>query len=280
MSSSSDSKVVIITGGSAGIGRETALLLARNNFKTYASMRDLQKSSEIKSIAEKEKLDMHFVQLDVTDDYSIKNAVQNVYDEAGRIDILVNNAGYALSGAFEDLTIDEIKEQYETNVYGLIRTTQAVLPIMRRQRSGVVVNISSGVGRFGYPTGSAYVSTKFAVEGLSESISYELEPFGIRTVIIEPGVIDTDFHNASKIAKKSQDPNSPYASLMKAMESNVKKMIANGSTPQYVAEVILKAITSPDPKLRYVAGKDVEQWMEAKRKMSDDEYISMMKQFF
>lgn len=280
MSSSSDSKVVIITGGSAGIGRETALLLARNNFKTYASMRDLQKSSEIKSIAEKEKLDMHFVQLDVTDDYSIKNAVQNVYDEAGRIDILVNNAGYALSGAFEDLTIDEIKEQYETNVYGLIRTTQAVLPIMRRQRSGVVVNISSGVGRFGYPTGSAYVSTKFAVEGLSESISYELEPFGIRTVIIEPGVIDTDFHHASKIAKKSQDPNSPYASLMKTMESNVKKMIASGSTPQYVAEVILKAITSPDPKLRYVAGKDVEQWMEAKRKMSDDEFISMMKQFF
>ena len=280
MSSSSDSKVVIITGGSAGIGRETALLLARNNFKTYASMRDLQKSSEIKSIAEKEKLDMHFVQLDVTDDYSIKNAVQNVYDEAGRIDILVNNAGYALSGAFEDLSIEEIKEQYETNVYGLIRTTQAVLPIMRRQRSGVVVNISSGVGRFGYPTGSAYVSTKFAVEGLSESMSYELEPFGIRTVIIEPGVIDTDFHHASKIAKKSQDPNSPYAPLMKAMESNVKKMIANGSTPQYVAEVILEAITSPDHKLRYVAGKDVEQWMEAKRKMSDDEFISMMKQFF
>ncbi|HEX5186953.1 MAG TPA: SDR family oxidoreductase [Nitrososphaeraceae archaeon] len=278
--SSSDSKVVIITGGSAGIGRETALLLARNNFKTYASMRDLQKSSELKSIAEKEKLDMHFVQLDVTNDNSIKNAVQKVYDEAGRIDILVNNAGYALSGAFEDLSIYEIKEQYETNVYGLIKTTQAVLPIMRRQRSGVVVNISSGAGRFGYPTGSAYVSTKFAVEGLSESMSYELEPFGIRTVIIEPGVIDTDFHNASKIAKKSQDPDSPYVPLMKTMESNVKKMIANGSTPQYVAEVILEAITSPDPKLRYIAGKDVEQWMEAKRKMSDDEYINMMKQFF
>jgi len=280
MSSSSDSKVVIITGGSAGIGRETALLLARNNFKTYASMRDLQKSSELKSIVEKEKLDMHFVQLDVTDDNSIKNAVRNIYNEAGRIDILINNAGYALSGAFEDLIINEIKEQYETNVYGLIRTTQAVLPIMRRQRSGMVVNISSGAGRFGYPTGSAYVSTKFAVEGLSESMSYELEPFGIRTVIIEPGVIDTDFHNASKIAKKSQDPNSPYASLMKAMESKVKKMIANGSTPQYVAEVILEAITSPDPKLRYVAGKDVGQWMEAKRKMSDDEFISKMKQFF
>lgn len=278
--SSSHSKVVIITGSSSGIGRETALILARNNYKTYAAMRNLQKSSELVSIVEKEKLDMHFVQLDVTDDNSVKNAIQKVYDEAGRIDVLINNAGYALSGAFEDLSIEEIKEQYETNVYGLIRTTQAVLPIMRRQRSGMVVNISSGVGRFGYPTGSAYVSTKFAVEGLSESMSYELEPFGIRTVIIEPGVIDTDFHNASKIAKKSQDPNSPYASLIKKMETNVKKMIANGSTPQYVAEVILEAITSPESKLRYVAGKDVEQWMEAKRKMSDDKFITMMKQFF
>jgi len=277
---SSDSKVVIISGSSAGIGRETALLLARNNYKIYASMRNLQKSSELKSIAEKEELDMHFVQLDVTDDDSVKNAIHTVVDEAGRIDILVNNAGYALSGAFEDISIDEIKKQYETNVYGLMRTTQAVLPIMRRQRSGIIVNISSGAGRFGYPAGSAYVSTKFAVEGLSESMSYELEPFGIRTVIIEPGVIDTDFHHASKIAKKSQDPNSPYAPLMKAMESNIKKMIGNGSTPKYVAGVILEAITSQDPKLRYLAGKDVEQWMESKTKMSDDEFIKMMKQFF
>jgi len=222
---------------------------------------------------------MHFVQLDVTDDYSVKNAIQTVYDEAGRIDILVNNAGYALSGAFEDISIDEIKKQYETNVYGLIRTTQAVLPIMRRQRSGIIINISSGAGRFGCLAGSAYVSTKFAVEGLSESMSYELEPFGIRTVIIEPGVIDTDFHHASQIAKKSQDPNSPYAPLMKAMESNIKKMIGNGSTPQYVAKVILEAITSQDPKLRYLAGKDVEQWMESKTKMSDDEFIKMINDF-
>jgi NADP-dependent 3-hydroxy acid dehydrogenase YdfG len=159
---------VIITGSSAGIGRETALLLARNNYKTYASMRNLQKSSELKFIAEKEELSMHFVQLDVTDDYSVKNAIQTVYDEAGRIDISVNNAGYALSGAFEDISIDEIKKQYETNLYGLIRTTQAVLPIMRKQSSGIIVNLISGAGRFGYPAGSAYVSTKFAVEGLSE----------------------------------------------------------------------------------------------------------------
>ncbi|CAN5689253.1 hypothetical protein BH23THE1_BH23THE1_27410 [soil metagenome] len=118
--------------------------------------------------------------LDVTDDNSVKNAIQTVCDDAGRIDVLVNNAGYALSGAFEDISLSEIRKQYETNVYGLIRTIQAVLPIMRTQKSGLIVNISSGAGRFGHPTGSAYVSTKFAVEGLSESMSYELEPFGIK----------------------------------------------------------------------------------------------------
>ena len=174
--------------------------------------------------------------------------------------------------------MDEIKTQYETNVFGLIRTTQEVLPIMRKQRSGIIVNISSGVGRFGYPTGSAYVSTKFAVEGLSESMSYELEPFGIKTVIIEPGMIKTNFHNAVVVAKRSQEPSSPYAPLMKGMKDNLNKVLDSGSTPQYVAEVVLAAVTNENPKLRYLAGKDVEQWVEAKRKMSDEEFVKMMKQ--
>ena len=198
----SKQKVAVVTGSSSGIGHEIALILARNGFTTYATMRNLQKGSDLKSIAEDEKLPLYFAQLDVTDENSVKKAIQTIYDEAGRIDILVNNAGYALTGAFEDLSVDEIKTQYETNVFGLIRTTQEVLPIMRKQRSGMIVNISSGVGRFGYPTGAAYVSTKFAVEGLSESMSYELEPFGIKTVIIEPGMIKTNFHNAVVVAKK------------------------------------------------------------------------------
>jgi short-subunit dehydrogenase len=129
----------------------------------------------------------------------------------GRIDVLVNNAGYALNGAFEDLTIDEIKAQFETNLFGVIRTTKAILPIMRKQQFGIIVNMSSGAGRLGYPGGSAYISTKFAVEGLSESMAYELEPFGIKVVLVEPGVIRTNFANAMVVAKKSQDPNSPYS---------------------------------------------------------------------
>ena len=274
----SKQKVAIVTGSSSGIGHDISLILARNGFPTYATMRNLQKGSDLKSIAEDEKLPLHFAQLDVTDENSVKKAIQTVYDEAGRIDILVNNAGYGLTGAFEDLSLDEIKTQYETNVFGLIRTTQSVLPIMRKQRSGLIVNISSGAGRFGFPTGSAYVSTKFAVEGLTESMSYELEPFGIKAILIEPGVIKTNFFNSSVLAKKSQDPNSPYATLMKGMENSVDKMMENASTPQYVAEVVLHAITNENPKLRYLAGKDVEQLVEAKRKMSDEEFVNMMKQ--
>src|SRR5919109_3512113 len=213
----SNQKVAVVTGSSSGIGYETSLTLARNGFLTYATMRNLNKSENIKLAATKENLPLHIIQLDVNDDTSVKNAVQKILSEVGRIDILVNNAGYGLNGAFEDLAIDEIKAQYETNVFGLIRTTQAVLPIMRKQKSGTIVNISSGAGRFGFPIGSAYVSTKFAVEGLSESMSYELEPFGIRVVIVEPGVIRTNFGDGLVVAKKSQDPNSPYSKMMQKM---------------------------------------------------------------
>src|SRR5919109_1605256 len=186
-------KVAVVTGSSTGIGYETSLILARNVFLTYATMRNLNKSKNIKLIATKENLPIQIKQLDVTDDVSVTSAIQTISSEAGRIDVLVNNAGYGLNEAFEDLAMDEIKAQYETNVFGLIRTTQAVLPTMRRQKSGTIVNISSGAGRFGLPGASAYVSTKFAVEGLSESISYELEPFEIKLVIVEPGVIRTNF---------------------------------------------------------------------------------------
>src|SRR5947209_3190024 len=213
-SSPTNQKVAVVTGSSSGIGYETSLTLARNGFLTYATMRNLNKSENIKLIATKENLPIRIIQLDVTDDVSVKNAVQAILSETGRIDLLVNNAGYGLNGAFEDLAMDEIKAQYETNVFGLIRTTQAVLPIMRRQKSGIIVNISSGAGRFGFPGGSAYISTKFAVEGLSESMSYELEPFGIKVVLVEPGFIKTNFSQASVIAKNSEDPSSPYSQMM------------------------------------------------------------------
>src|ERR1041384_3573931 len=241
MELSTNQKVAIVTGSSTGIGYETSLALARNGFLTYATMRNLNKAENIKSIATKESLPLHVTQLDVSDDASVKNAVEEVLSKEGRINILVNNAGYGLNGALEDLSMDEIKAQYETNFFGLIRVTQAVLPTMRRRKSGTIVNISSGAGRFGFPSGSAYVSTKFAVEGLSESMSYELEPFGIKVIIVEPGVIRTNFGNGLVIAKKSQDPNSPYTQLMRKTATSFEEMMKNASSPDLVAKVVLDA---------------------------------------
>lgn len=270
-------KVAIITGSSSGIGLQTSVLLARSGYLTYATMRDLRKSSPLKKIAIKEKIPIEICQLDVTDENSVSNGIQSIIKTAGRVDILVNNAGYGLTGAFEDLSIEEIKLQYETNFFGLIRTSQAVLPIMRAQKSGIIINISSGLGRFGIATNSAYASSKFAVEGLTESMSYELEQFGIRTIIIEPGIIKTNFINSSKLAVKAKDSNSPYRNFMQNSEKGTIKLNESGQDPELVAKIIMKAIEDTNPKLRYLAGKDVEQIMEIKNKLSDEDFHSMLK---
>jgi NAD(P)-dependent dehydrogenase (short-subunit alcohol dehydrogenase family) len=272
-----DQKVVIVTGSSSGIGLESALLLARNGYNAYATMRSPEKDTSIKTAVQKEGLPIRVVQLDVTDDSSVKNTVDHIISEAGRIDVLVNNAGYGLGGALEDLSMEEIKSQYETNLFGLIRVTQAVLPTMRKQRSGRILNLSSGAGLFGYPGGSAYVSTKFAVEGLSESIGYELEPFGIKVILIEPGFIRTNFANVMVVAKKAQDPASPYSGLMQKIMASASELAKNASDAELVANVILDAASNPNPRLRYLVGKDVESWVAGKKNMDELEFFNMIK---
>jgi len=270
-------KVAVVTGSSSGIGLETALILARNGYATYATMRSPHKDASIKAVLQNENLPIKVVQLDITDDTSVKNATDHVLSEAGRIDILVNNAGYGLLGAFEDLSMEEIKSQFETNLFGLIKVTQAVLPVMRKQRSGRIINISSGAGLFGYPGGSAYVSTKFAVEGLSESIAYELEPFGIKVILIEPGFIRTNFGNAVVMAKTAQDSASPYSEMMQKTMAGSAELAKNASDAELVAKIILDAASNPSPRLRYLAGKDVESWAAGKRNMDELEFFNMIK---
>jgi NAD(P)-dependent dehydrogenase (short-subunit alcohol dehydrogenase family) len=270
--------VAVVTGSSSGIGLATSLALARNGYLTYATMRNLAKRNSFESIADKQHLPIRVVQLDVTDENSIKSAIESILSEAGRIDLLVNNAGYVLTGAFEDIGINEIKALYETNVFGVIRVTQAVLPIMRKQGSGRIINISSGAGRIGYPGGSAYVSSKFALEGLSESMAYEIEQFGIRTVLVEPGFVRTKIGENMAISKKIQDPNSPYSQMMQMMSSNQERMLENGSDADLVASVVAEAATAKEPNFRYLAGKDVQQMMAAKKSRSDEEFQKMMKQ--
>jgi NAD(P)-dependent dehydrogenase (short-subunit alcohol dehydrogenase family) len=243
-------------------------------------MRNLEKSKGITQITSKEELPLQVVQLDVNDDASVKEAVDKIESEQGRINVLVNNAGYVLLGPAEHLSIKEFKAQFETNLFGVIRVMQVVLPTMRRQREGTIVNISSSAGRIGLPLNSAYVSSKFALEGLTESISYELEQFGIRVVLIEPGFIRTNLINSSNSEKRALDPSSPYFSLMQKVENHFKSRMENvssSSPPDEVAKVILQAITSKNPQLRYIVGTSI---IQARMNMSDKEFQKMIMQSF
>jgi NAD(P)-dependent dehydrogenase (short-subunit alcohol dehydrogenase family) len=266
-------KVAVVTGSSTGIGFETALLLARSGFHTYASMRDLKKSDNIAEIANTENLPLTVVQLDVKDDTSVKDAIGKIIAESKRIDVLVNNAGYGLFSPLEDVTLDQVKEQFETNFFGAIRVMHEVIPTMRKQGNGTIVNVSSLVGRIGLPLSSAYVATKFALEGLSESVRYELNELGINIILIEPGVIKTNFIENLKTADTTLKSGSPYADLVDRISKEFGKMMNNSSSPpKLVAEAILHAITSKQPEIRYVVGDDAESMMKTRKNSTDKEF--------
>jgi NAD(P)-dependent dehydrogenase (short-subunit alcohol dehydrogenase family) len=267
-----EKKVALVTGSSSGIGFETALLLSKSGLHTYASMRNLEKSRNITEIANTENLPLTVVQLDVNDDRSVKDAVGKIVAENKRIDVLVNNAGYGLFSPIEDITLDQVKEQFETNFFEAIRVMHAVMPIMRRQRSGTIVNVSSLVGRVGIPVSSAYVATKFALERLSESMGYELKEWGINIVIIEPGVIKTNFLENLKTTDKRSILQSPYADLIERVSKVFGKTMDNSSSPKLVAEAILNAIISKEPEIRYLVDDDAESIMEVRKNTSDKKF--------
>ena len=175
-------KVAVVTGSSSGIGFETSLLLAKNGFQTFATVRNPERAKAIRDVSDKGELPIQVVELDVNSDKSVNAAINKIKDESNRIDVVVNNAGYSLIGALEDLSMDEIKAQFETNLFGTIRVIKAVLPIMREQRAGTIVNVSSMAGRVGFPLFPVYSGTKFALEGVSESLRLETDPLGIKIV--------------------------------------------------------------------------------------------------
>ena len=277
-----EKSVALITGSSSGIGFETALLLARNGFHTYASMRNLEKSKNIIEIANRDELPLQVIQLDVDDDKPVKDAIYKIESEQGRIDVVVNNAGYLLIGPLEELSIREFKEQFETNFFGAIRVIKEVLPIMRRQRVGTIVNISSLAGRVGLPLNSPYVSSKFALEGLSESMAYEIEQFGIKVVLIEPGYIKTNIANSFKTGKNvvftaaNKKNNSPYAEFIQNRIAALGPSVEAGLDPIEVAKVILKAATSENPYLQYLVGEGAIKLMDIRKNTSDENFRRLM----
>jgi len=271
-------QVALITGCSSGIGYETALMLARNGFHTFATMRNTKKSDSLEEIIKKERLDLNIRELDVNDDTSIENTINCIKREANRIDVLINNAGYGLVGFFEDLTLDEIRNQFETNFFGVLNITKKIIPIMRLQKSGIIINVSSGAGQVGFPGISAYVSTKFAIEGFSESLMYELFPYGIKVVIIEPGVIKTNFFRNCIVSEHSMKKSSPYSRSLGKFQKNVELMQEHATSPIDVAKVILQVLGNNEPKQRYIVGNDVAMILEAKKNLSDIEFKKMMMQ--
>jgi short-subunit dehydrogenase len=277
-----DQKVAIVTGSSSGIGFETSLTLARNGFHTYATMRNMEgeKSKLLTEVAKNENLQLRAIELDVDNDKSVIDAINTIVEERERIDVLINNAGYALGGALEDSSMDEIKAQFETNFFGAVRATKAVLPVMRRQGAGKIVNITSMGGRITIPLSSSYHGSKFALEGLSESIWYELEPFGIKVILIEPGAVGSNFWKNIKIAKSSSDSNSPYTQFGNKILKAYEQMEQNTISPSVVAKTILDAVTSNNPQLRYVVGEDAAKTLEARKNMSDNEFGDLIKKQF
>jgi short-subunit dehydrogenase len=273
-------KVAVVTGSSSGIGFETSLALARNGFYTYATMRNPEKSNLITKTATSEKLPLQALPIDVNIEKSVTDGIDRILNESERIDVLVNNAGFDLTGPLEETSMDEIKVQFETNLFGAIRTMQAVIPTMRKQRSGKIVNITSVGGKLAIPFHSGYHGTKFALEGISESIQYELDPFGIKIIIIEPGAVGSSFWKNMKNATKSSnltDGESPYVSMMSNMSAALKQMEQNSIPPSEVANMIVNAVTTDNPDFRYVVGKDAIMALEAKANLSDLEFRRLVK---
>ena len=276
-------EIAVVTGSSTGIGFETSLTLARNGFHTYATMRTLEASrgsEQITDIAKRENLPLQVIQLDVDNDKSVSDAINTIVKDNGRIDIVINNAGYALAGPFEETSNEEIRAQFETNFFGAVRIMQTAIPIMREQRSGKIVNITSMGGRIAVPLDSIYHGTKFALEGLSECLQYELEPFGINIILIEPGAVGSSFWKNLKIASKTTSPDnidSPYKQIVNNVSESFKQMEQNTIHPSEVAKVILQAVLSDNPDFRYVVGKDAAAILEARRNMFDREFQLFMK---
>jgi short-subunit dehydrogenase len=274
-------KIAVVTGSSSGIGYETSLLLARNQYTTYASMRNMKKSDELLKIASKENIRLKVIQLDVNDDRSVSSAIDSIVKENGRIDVLVNNAGFDLFGSLEELTIEEIKGQFETNFFGAARVTKSVIPTMRKQGSGIIINVSSIGGRIGLvPCNTMYHASKFALEGFTESLRHELTEFNIDVILIEPGAIRSNFAENIRTAKNYDSNNSPYAKTVQKVFEGFEPMLANASDPKEVAQVILNAANSSSPNMRYTVGKDAESILKARAELSDRELEKWVRESF
>jgi NAD(P)-dependent dehydrogenase (short-subunit alcohol dehydrogenase family) len=267
---------VLVTGGTDGLGRATALLLASEGYRVFAAGRSAEKRAALEQFAEERRLPLDTLELDVTSDASADRAIAEIERRAGPVDILVNNAGVAIAAVMEEISLEDLRKQFETNVFSMVRMAQRVLPGMRAGRRGRIVNMSSIAGRTSNPLMGPYSGSKHAVEAISDAMRMELVPFGIHVVMIEPGFIPTNINQASSEASSRYVANaatSPYAAIYLGFMQLWKKVMAGAkSTPEDCAQVILHAVRARSPKARYLVTREAKitaamRWLLSDRQL-------------
>lgn len=267
------SKVIFITGASSGIGKAAAILFAERGWNVAATMRNPDHATDLHQYPS-----IKCYTLDVTQPDSVRQAVDQALQDWPRIDVLLNNAGYGLFGPLETVSEAKLMDQFQTNVFGTMRTIQALTPHFRESGGGTIINITSIGGLVGLPFNAIYHATKFGVDGLSESLNYELRPFNIRVKVVAPGGVATDF--AGRSLKQTMDGASPYDERIQQVMAAFSKRGGQYSSSEQIAEVIYEAATDGTDRLRYVAGKDAQDLYARWKDMSNEDFFAMIQQAY
>ncbi|MEE3015956.1 MAG: SDR family oxidoreductase [Actinomycetota bacterium] len=266
-------KACIVTGANSGIGRSTAITLAKNDYTVFATMRSLERGEKLKGIAQELNLVIKAVELDVSDTDSVNQGINEILDQTDQIDVLINNAGVGSNAVIEDVDIESDKSVFETNFWGVVRCIQAVLPTMRQQKSGHIIQVSSIAGRVGLPAQPIYSASKWALEGLSENLAHDLSSFGVRVSIIEPGVTRTAILGKNNTVPQNDDFENIYARMldmyMQGIEANIR--------PEAVSETILQCLESSSHQLRWPVAWGAETMVNARHdgSVSDEEWVEI-----
>ena len=268
-------RVVLITGASSGMGYETALFLAKNGFIVYAGTRDVNRYKDLKSN------NLFAVLLDITNYKSIKKVVNHIKQQHNSIDILINNAGYGLVSTVEDANEEQMYKQFNINVFGIFRVCKAVIPLMREKKSGIIINISSFLGKIGLPLLTFYNSSKYAVEGITDSLRYELKDFNIRVHSIMPGFFDTKFARENLVTNlHTFDKNSPYSKIVSNLAPVIVNQINNGNDAKDVAKMILEIIQNQNFPARATIGDKAKKFIPMKKELSDEDFERRVREHY
>jgi len=269
------SKVVLITGSSSGIGKESALFLAKRGYTVYAGTRE---PTKFQNITEK---NLHVIHLDITNQTTIDSAITFIKTKHSSIDILINNAGYGLVSTLEDVTEEEMFNQFNINVFGLLRVTKSVIPLMRKNSAGVIINISSFLGKIGLPLLTLYNSSKYAVEGITDSLRYELKDFNIRVHSIMPGFFSTNFAKENLVINsKTFEKKSPYSKLVSNLAPTIVDQINAGNDASEVASLILDFIEDEMSVARVTAGEKASKFIPMRKELSDEDFERRVREYY